>query len=1268
MSMIEGARKLPTHHLTVRVPWHDNGWNGTVCTSPCANMSCTILPRIATGKDDTLEDSRAGESLETMPSNEFPPCVDEHGTIMSSFSVSMIKNHPYAKSSPETHGHFAPTPYLIRPYSAAAIPFHWMLKEQAEGNEKKDIVSRVEALQLGYEIEKEPELGFQTAWVQEGQNQRVLLDTFFNAVETDQSLVFFYAKRTPLSDDHRRVIVGVGRVKTVSDATEYRFEGEKRPKDKIGGYLWERNVEHSIRPNGDDGFLLPYRELLDLAETDESVDVLPCIAFSPNEYFQQYSFGSELLVEDGAIASLLAIEGAIEAMREILNGPWDEWLSWIDKELNRLWQIRGAYPGLGAALNAFGLPHGNLLAWHLLGPGKEAVDPWPLLSNALLNPSSLPEFLRDGIGGTQRQKWEKLPNERRALLKLLARFNLSDAQALRWYQETEREAEVVSLSDGEILENPYRIYEVDRLKMDAIGFDVIDRGMFPPESIRKAFPIPEPSKVGEAIDRRRVRALIIHALEEASDGGHTFLPETWLIQRIRHRPMKPDCPLDRDTLAIVEDFMMPTVTTLNVSTNRRAFQLDRYSETSTLICGKISKRRDGKRNEGSFPWRELVDKALASGSGDRPLSDDDERARQEKAVALEELYKSRVSVLLGGAGTGKSTLLKALCSVEKVENGGILLLAPTGKARVRLEIASGAVGKGKTVAQFLNGLKRYDGSTGRYFINPTAARQSNCKTIIVDECSMLTEEQLAALLDAVKGYDRLILVGDPKQLPPIGAGRPFFDIVTYLTPDNLETLHPRVSKGYAELTVTMRQSGSDGSLRLDVELASLFGRHQTDAAIDEVWDVLSRNTSQRVKLVRWNQPGQLQALLLNELVSKLSLSSNNDEIGFETSLGGVASDFKGKPNIWFANKYKDKPGAAEKAENWQILTPVRQGLSGVLALNRLIQHRFRRTIRDKSINFGYQKTFTAPMGAEEIVYGDKVINVVNDGRRRVYPDKDDKYVANGDIGIVTGHRRTKFRKQSPKILEVEVSSQPGFVYSYGPWEFDGEKSSPPLELAYALSVHKTQGSEFGVTFLVLPNPCRLLSREMLYTALTRQKDKVVVLHQGEFRNFERFSHDGASEILRRMTSLFNVSSPVEVKVKNKSIFLDENLIYLTDRGELVRSKSEWIIADKMNAAGIDYQYEQPVMLDGVERYPDFTVVDDDSGVTWYWEHNGLMSNQEYRERWKRKLAAYEKAGILPLDKGGGPNGTLLITEERKGVGLDAEKIMGNIQVLLKEAT
>ena len=1263
--MIEGARQLPIQHITIRVPWHDNGWQGTFCRIPCNNTSCTILPRIASGRNDDYETEHAGESIEGLDQKQLPPCVEEHGTIMAPFPQSIMKIHPYKERSPQTHGHFAPTPYTIQPYSAAAIPFRWMLKEETEGNKRQGIDSRSEALQLDYSAEREPSLGFGTSWVQEGINQCVLLDTFFSAAQPEKSLIFFYAKRTPLAEDARRVIIGVGRVKTIGAPTEYRYVAGSRQQGKMGGYLWERNIEHSIRPRGGDGFLLPYQQLLTLAEQDESIDLAACTAFAPDEYFENYSYGTELLPQDGAIASLLALEKAIKAMRGLMEAPWDDYLQWIDRELNRLWQVRGAFPGLGAALHAFGLPHGNLLAWHLVTGSEKAIDPWPLLTAALNNPTILPDYLREGIGKTHQQKWQNLKDERRSLLMLLARFNLSNKQALRWYQETERDKAGITLTDAEILANPYRIYEADRLQQDAVAFAVIDRGLFPAEVIRKEFPVPTPSLVHESIDERRVRAVMIQTLEEAGNEGHTLLPANWLIQRVRERPMKPECPLDADTLPIIENHLSPLIATVALTGKDEAFQLDRFVETTKLISEAITKRKNGVSNEGEFDWSALVNYAIDGDNKQVELSEDDVKARKEKAAALEVLYRSRVSVLLGAAGTGKSLLLRALCNIENVRKGGILLLAPTGKARVRLEQASGLAGRGKTVAQFLYGLQRYDGAIGRYYINAKAEKSSAHKTIVVDECSMLTEEQLAALLDAVKGVERLILVGDPKQLPPIGAGRPFVDIANCLTPENVDILFPKVAPCYAELTVIMRQRTKEG-MREDVLLANAFSGRSMDAGADEVWHTVATGQTPFVKLVRWNQPEQVQKLLFAELVAELGLQSVNDEAGFEETIGGTPSEYNGETKIFFNKRYKDRPGAAEKAEQWQILSPIRQNQAGVIALNRAIQHQFRKYFLDLAVLRGYWKKITSPAGSEGIIYGDKVINITNNSRRKTFPEKDESYVANGDIGIVTGQRRTEKNRDYCKLnqIEVEMATQPGFDYKYWPSEFDGQESSPPLELAYALTVHKTQGSEFGKTFLVIPNPCRLLTREMLYTALTRNREKVVILHQGDFRDLHQYGYEQASEIARRMTNLFRPSRPVEVHIRNRSVFLDKNLIYRTERGDLVRSKSEWIIADKLHAAHIDYQYEQPKMLNGVERYPDFTIIDDDSGKTWYWEHNGMMTSEDYRRRWERKLAAYRREGILPLAEGGGKNGTLLITEEKEGIGLDANEIKKNIDAIL----
>ena len=277
-----------------------------------------------------------------------------------------------------------------------------------------------------------------------------------------------------------------------------------------------------------------------------------------------------------------------------------------------------------------------------------------------------------------------------------------------------------------------------------------------------------------------------------------------------------------------------------------------------------------------------------------------------------------------------------LCSLPGLAEKGLLLLAPTGKARVRLEEQIGMRGTGQTLAQFLIRHQRYDGKTGTYFSNRGALRCGDYRTVIVDESSMLTEEQLAALIDSLTNVERLVLVGDPRQLPPIGAGRPFVDIVKELAPINAETIFPRCGSGYAELTIPRRQRGGT---RADLLLASHFSGQPLDPGADAVMDNVVDDYDGCLRLVQWNHPQELQEKLVAELVQALDLAGPDDELGFEESLGG--SRHGDIPWAFFWSKFHDNPGAAAKAEAWQILSAVRAGFVGVDALNRMIQARFR---------------------------------------------------------------------------------------------------------------------------------------------------------------------------------------------------------------------------------------------------------------------------------------------------------------------------------------
>jgi hypothetical protein len=280
----------------------------------------------------------------------------------------------------------------------------------------------------------------------------------------------------------------------------------------------------------------------------------------------------------------------------------------------------------------------------------------------------------------------------------------------------------------------------------------------------------------------------------------------------------------------------------------------------------------------------------------------------------------------------------------------------------------------------------------------SASKESPARTVTVDECSMLTEEMLAALLDALKGVERLILVGDNCQLAPIGAGRPFVDIVSEMAPPNVHSMFPRVGSGYAELTVRRRQEGVS---REDIQLVEWFSGAPMAPAEDEVIEnILLKKTGKNISFKAWETPEQFRQVLIETLREELKLTSESDIVGFDCSLG--AKEYKG-------NRYFNT-GCAQSVEYWQVLSPVRKLTHGVLEINRAIHEKHRAEMLEFARRQKYRMV-PKPKGPEQIVYGDKVINVKNHTRRKVYPEENAAfYIANGEIGMVVGQFRTKNMK------------------------------------------------------------------------------------------------------------------------------------------------------------------------------------------------------------------------------------------------------------------
>ncbi|MCJ7508858.1 MAG: ATP-dependent RecD-like DNA helicase, partial [candidate division Zixibacteria bacterium] len=542
------------------------------------------------------------------------------------------------------------------------------------------------------------------------------------------------------------------------------------------------------------------------------------------------------------------------------------------------------------------------------------------------------------------------------------------------------------------------------------------------------------------------------------------------------------------------------------------------------------------------------------------------------------------------AGTGKTTALRSLVKgiISKEPNHNFLLLAPTGKAAIVL--ASRVEREATTIHSFL---MRFG------WINPlnfTLEQQNNRRmgnpgTIIIDEASMLDVNLFATVVRAIDlgNAERLILIGDVGQLPPIGPGKPFADIIDYLKKDDT-----RKQKHLAELLVNCRQvAGSRVAW-----LASHFTRILDRPDEEILWDVERGISKGDLSVYTWNDDDELYALLptvlenaIAELEGKKKLS---DSLGERYNYTHGLSDLYKRKNL----------------EAIQILAPYRHTPSGVEYLNQIVQ----KLLRGEDIVKKYQ--FVG------YVYYDKIMQTQNytywawDHNEVKSVKNNDTYVPNGTLGFVFPNKKRNFK-------QLHVKFPKDFVrFSY---YLSRSKVNANIELGYASSVHKAQGSQFDVTIVVLPSEASdFLSRELLYTALSRATGKLFLLLQKDAGLLKERIWAGYSEMVRRNSALFRTAKGIPKDGFKR--FHPEQLVYEALPELLVRSIDELNIAQALARYGVGFAYEKPLIsLDGKSwRLPDFTFKV--KRKEYYWEHLGMLGAIDYDKKMDRKRKWYKENG------------------------------------------
>jgi exodeoxyribonuclease V alpha subunit len=582
--------------------------------------------------------------------------------------------------------------------------------------------------------------------------------------------------------------------------------------------------------------------------------------------------------------------------------------------------------------------------------------------------------LRDvpGIGKKRAAAIKKAWDDQRAFRELyifLQTYGVTTGQCVKLIAKYGSEAKRILTTE------PYKVAR----EIDGIGFKTADRIAI---------------NLGYANDAPpRLDAGLLYALETLQEEGHTAILEAALIdyaaplletearyleariaalvdakQLVRHPPAGVTDPLPGSAL-------------IQLPVNDRAEQ--KIAATLARL-GKVGSALPPIKTDAAVEWAEQkAGFAFAD----------------QQRVGLKNALVSKISILTGGPGTGKTTILRALVDILKAKKVRVHLAAPTGRAAQRLTETTGGF------ASTIHRLLKYDPSKGGFVANEHQPLATDF--LIVDEASMLDTRLAAALLQAVPSRAHLLLVGDIDQLPSVGAGNVLKDLIA--------TEHIPVTR----LNVIYRQKGQSQIVT-------------TAHAINAGEPGLPPSVNEVAAAQAWSDLTFIVADSAEDCIRKTIQ---------------LCTEFIPAHYAWF-NPINDV----------QILAPMHKGTAGVSNLNVQLQ---------AALN-PHAKGLRGPHG--EYRPRDKVIQLRNNY---------DKSLFNGDIGIITS-----------------VDTEAGTLTA----KFDGAEHTfdrgefGDLAPAYAISIHKSQGSEYPVVIVpLLKAHFMMLQRNLLYTAITRGKKKVFIV-------------------------------------------------------------------------------------------------------------------------------------------------------------------------------
>lgn len=384
---------------------------------------------------------------------------------------------------------------------------------------------------------------------------------------------------------------------------------------------------------------------------------------------------------------------------------------------------------------------------------------------------------------------------------------------------------------------------------------------------------------------------------------------------------------------------------------------------------------------------------------DVKINEDFDAFSKEQEIAIKEAFNNMLLVITGGPGTGKTTIIKAICNILNENNLKFNLAAPTGRAAKRMQEST------ENVAFTIHRLIGIKPESPIPEFNEE--NTLDCDYVILDEASMIDIKLMDKLLKALSSKTALILVGDHNQLPSVGAGNVLKDIL-------------------------------DTDIKA-VKLKKIFRQAKESNIV-------------------------VNAHKINDGLYPILNQKNKDFFFINSNSKKFQNDLLDLVKNRLPNYYKLDP-----INDIQILAPSKKSLWGIVNINDLCQKELNKNPNSIKINNRIFKL------------GDKVMQVRNNYElESLNPDDFDDGVYNGDIGRIIDIDKN--------MESLKVEFYDGNIVSYK------KEDVKDLDLSYAITIHKSQGSEFDCVLIpMMPASFMLLNRNLLYTAITRAKKLVILL-------------------------------------------------------------------------------------------------------------------------------------------------------------------------------